>query len=551
MTNRTLEVSAAGRQQSEIRRLRGLYIVFSSFVFAFSLLLGLLDIVINLDVYGDMAPRFAPIIGALLLLVVLWIGLVLNNRHELAAAGLLATAIVSSVLFIDADGITAVFAVITAAVLASTPVYLFTLVFQFGLFAAFFVSNLQAGAFNVDDAIGTLPGLLTTVLISIAVRYFIRRLQRSAQNAERASQLLRTSATIGTAVTQISDLNPLFDRVISLIQEQFGYYHVQVFLISPGGDQAVLIASTGDIGARLLARRHQLAVGSQSVIGQVTLRGEVVVARDTDRDEVHYRNELLINTRSEVALPIRDGNTIVGALDVQSVQANAFDSDDVQALQLIADFLGGAVRNALQYEDQVRISEENAKLLRDAEENLRTIQRLNRELTRSTWQEFAEREQQVAGVRVEAEQVGELYEWTQALEKATTERRTVTESAGDHSVVAVPLTLRGEVIGAIEVEGGTENDPATINMIEEVAQRLAISLENARLYEESREATAQEQFISTLSARYQSTSSVDELLRVTLLELSETLGAQGGSIRLGKLEEQDSRSVTTNGAAAQ
>lgn len=113
-------------------------------------------------------------------------------------------------------------------------------------------------------------------------------------------------------------------------------------------------------------------------------------------------------------------------------------------------------------------------------------------------------------------------------------------------MVAVPLTLRGEVIGAIEVESGTETDPATIALIEDVAARMAISLENARLYEEAREATGQEQFINNLSARYQAANSVDELLRLTLQEVSETLGAQYGSIRLGKLDDNTPK----NGAAA-
>jgi uncharacterized protein YunC (DUF1805 family) len=65
-------------------------------------------------------------------------------------------------------------------------------------------------------------------------------------------------------------------------------------------------------------------------------------------------------------------------------------------------------------------------------------------------------------------------------------------------------------------------------------QRLALSLENARLYEATLEAAAQEQRINDIAARFQSVVTVDELLRITLAELSETLGAEAGSIRLGR-----------------
>jgi GAF domain-containing protein len=324
--------------------------------------------------------------------------------------------------------------------------------------------------------------------------------------------------------------------VTTLIQERVGFYHVQIFLVNTSGDQAELIASTGDVGQRLLARHHQLTVGSQSVIGQVTLRGEPVIARDTDRDDVYFRNELLINTRSELALPIRDGANIVGALDVQSELPDAFDRSDIQALQIIADFLGAAIRNSNQYQEQSKVAQENRRLLNEAEANLREIQRLNRELTGASWEEYARSDRAITGVTLENNRLLEVTEWTESLQAAGAEGHAVTAQDGERGVVAVPLKLRGEVIGAIEVEALNPTSQETVEMVEAVAQRLAISLENARLYEESREATAQEQFINDLAARYQSVSTVDDLLRLTLLELGETLGAQHGAIRLGNME---------------
>lgn len=550
--SRTTEIPIAAAPEGDvIRQLHGLYIVVAALVYLLFLVFSLLNLVLYQGEMTGFEQITALIIVGFSALTLLWIVLARNDRQRSAAFGLIATLLITGFLSVTFDPVIGLFVLISVGILGNRTAFIVVSLLISGQFVTELIVQSINGTLTLDYLTTTFPLFVTIFVLGILVRYFIDTLERYTRSAQRSSQLLRTSSTIGAAATQISELKPLFDRVINLIQQQFDYYHVQVFLVNAAGDQAVLIASTGDIGVRLLSRNHQLAIGSQSVIGQVTMLGDAVIARDTDRDEVHYRNELLINTRSEVALPIRDGDVVVGALDVQSVQTNAFDRDDVQALQVIADFLGSAVRNSAQFEEQARVSQENEALLREAENNIRTIQRLNRELTRATWDEFAANEGTVTGVSLEQNRLTETRDWTTGLQTASSERRTVLTTDGSHHMVAVPLTLRGEVIGAIEIEGGQQNDPAMVSMIEEVAQRLAISLENARLYEDSREATAQEQFINALAARYQSTSSVDELLRVTLLELSETLGAQGASIRLGKLENSENGvSGKTNGAVA-
>ena len=101
-------------------------------------------------------------------------------------------------------------------------------------------------------------------------------------------------------------------------------------------------------------------------------------------------------------------------------------------------------------------------------------------------------------------------------------------------VIAVPMMLGNEVIGAIEIEAADTAQEADITeMVNAVAQRLALSLDKARLFEESQEATAREQRINEIVTRYQAVNNVDELLRITLQELSQSLGATHSSIRLG------------------
>ncbi|MEO8396807.1 MAG: GAF domain-containing protein, partial [Chloroflexota bacterium] len=293
----------------------------------------------------------------------------------------------------------------------------------------------------------------------------------------------------------------------------------------------------------VLVQERSCNIGSQSVIGQVILRSAPVLVSDTEHDPVYYRNELLPNTHAELALPIRDNNQTIGALDIQSTQTNAFSKANVQALQIMADLLATMIRNARLFKQQAETVQENDRLYRDAAGNFREIERLNQQLTRMAWQDYHTESNAVTGVTLERDQLMPSGDWSESLRRAGGEGGQVVEDDidwdGNHKTVAVPVMLRGEVIGAIEVQQGLENNPETLEMVQAVAQRLALSLENARLYEATLQAAAQEQRINDIAARFQSVATVDELLRITLAELSETLGAERGSIRLGRFNLPD------------
>nr|WP_290665380.1 ATP-binding protein [Ardenticatena sp.] len=187
---------------------------------------------------------------------------------------------------------------------------------------------------------------------------------RLFQEQQRRTMQLQAAAEVGRAASSLLDLDELLNRVVDLIRDAFGYYHAQVFLVDDEGYAAWLKASTGEAGRKLLARKHHLLVGSKSVIGQVTKYGEPVVARDTDKDVMHRKNELLPATRAECAVPLRVGGRIIGALDVQSTEPDVFSPQDIAVLQTLADQLAVAIENARAYERQ----RETAERLRELDQ---------------------------------------------------------------------------------------------------------------------------------------------------------------------------------------
>ncbi len=451
----------------------------------------------------------------------------------------------------------ATLALVSAAVLVPLPVYVLTNIL---VFTKLSLEGLNSGVPLITEAggpsqelVNSLLTVLTLIIVSFTTRYFLFAGHRAIETSRRNALLLRATADAGQVITALRDTEVLFRQSVELIQERLGYYHVQIFLIDEHRENAVLTASTGEAGRELLARRHRLAVGGNSVVGKAAGSAISVLAMDTNTSDVHRRNELLPNTRSELGIPIIEENIVIGVLDVQSTQRNAFRSEDIQALQTIANLLATAISNARLFEEQARAVKEQQRLFLESEANLRENRRLNQQLTKAGWAEYISQPRVALGVTLQDNRLRSETGWTEGLAQAAYSRRAVVQPQNGHAgTVAVPVLLRGEVIGAIEIEpgeGATQKE--IVEMMEVVAERLAVSLENARLFEESQAATIQEQQLNEIVSRYQEVTNVDDLLRITVTELSETLGAQQAAIRLGVIRDEVVEALEDSGGTSQ
>ncbi len=534
MTN-TPSASAFHYALDEIKRLRVRYV--TALTWASLILTAMGMLATYFGVFSGDNLQGALITSAGFGLSIATLTLIRRNQIDVAAMLLIAVYTLSTFAYPPIALLTGTIAIITAAALAGTRLFLLTNALVLGKIGYdIFQYAVLFPVFDTNLVTYSLP-LFSLAIISIVTRFFIDAAQRSVENSRRTSELLQASADIGRMMTQTLDFAQLVERTVNLIRDRFGYYHVQIFTLSETGDQAVLTASTGDVGRQLLERRHQLTIGSQSVIGQVVLRRAPVLVSDTEGAVVYYHNDLLPNTRAELAFPLLDGDKVVGALDLQSTIPNDFAPQDRQALEIVADLLSTALRDVRLFSEQQQAVDENRALWRESRQHEREIERLNGELTRSTWQDYLSERQAPNGVTLDGDRLVAESAWTETLARAGQQGQVVRD--GDQPLVAVPVILRGEVIGAIEVEAGEANEAETVEIAQAIAQRFAVSLENARLYEETRQTARQEQQINDIAARFGAATSVDELLRVTLTELGQTLGARGGSIRLGRIEAEN------------
>ncbi len=165
---------------------------------------------------------------------------------------------------------------------------------------------------------------------------------------QRAAQLALLN-DIGGQVAATLHLDSVLTQAVRLVQQSFGYHHVALFTLDRQGRDLVMRARAGGF-AHLFPSEHRLALG-QGVVGWVGANGETLLANDVDA-EPRYVNLYpdVLPTRSELSVPIQVAGRVLGVIDVQSPQPDAFDDNDVLVMQTLADQIAVAIENARLYE---------------------------------------------------------------------------------------------------------------------------------------------------------------------------------------------------------
>ena len=336
------------------------------------------------------------------------------------------------------------------------------------------------------------------------------------QTVRRASQL-QTITELSETIGQVQDLSELFPSTANLISQRFGFYHVGIFLVDTDRTFAMLQAANSEGGQRMLARGHRLRLGT-GVVGYAAQTGQPRIALDVGADAVFFDNPDLPATRSEMALPMKARGETIGVLDVQSTVPGAFTIEDTQVLTALA--------------NQVAIALENARLLTETRAALAQVQEVYNEFTRTEWSRAIAKTEQ-SGFRYQngriemIEQPLSAPEVTSAVETGRVSRSQVEGADVNRSTVAIPVKLRGEVIGILHVEAHDTSrtwQADEISLVEAVAERAAFALENARLFQDARRRAAKERMISDAATRISGASSIENILQTTAQELERVLG---------------------------
>lgn len=388
---------------------------------------------------------------------------------------------------------------------------------------------------------------------------------------------LQTAAEIARDISGSLNLDELLLRGVNLIRERFNFYHASVFLIDLQGEFAIIREATGEAGAQLKRMGHKLAVGSKSIVGYVTGRGESLVVNDALKDATYYANPILPDTRSEAAIPLKVGERILGALDVQSVLPYAFNEENLRTLAILADQLAVAVVNTeLFAETQEHLSQHrllhhittSAASGATLEEALETTVRglqvtlggdrvsillLDRDRKTLEVRAFVGYSDDAASIRIP---LGTgITGWAAThrkplrVEDVTRDPRYIQVSENTRSELAIPLIYRNELLGIVNVESEqvaayNDNDE---EMLGTLAGSLAAVIANARLLAQIRRQAERERMLYEVTSKIRRSPDMRAILATTASELTRAVGARYTQIKIApdqQIESQTDPSLT-------
>ncbi|MBN1934856.1 MAG: GAF domain-containing protein [Anaerolineae bacterium] len=346
--------------------------------------------------------------------------------------------------------------------------------------------------------------------------------QRTDELIRREAYLGATTAIAGEAASVERDPQGLLDRVVGVISERFGFYHVGVFMVDPGKVWAELRASSSEGGARMRAQGHRLRLG-EGMVGDVAQSGRYRLAQDVRRDAAFRENSDLPETHAEIALPLRVRGEVIGVLDVQSTESNVFSDEDVTVLQALA--------------DQIAVAVNSARLFSQVEERVEAERRVYGELAREAWQTLLKTRSDLAFAS-DVGGVSPFAVWEPQMQRAV---RTGQVVGGDMAnALALPIRVRDQVIGVIDGRkpDGTAWSEDEIGLLQALTDQLSAALEGAQLYDATQRRATREQLTREITDRMRAALGWDELMQTTLQEMARAVGASRAFVQWAESDER-------------
>jgi GAF domain-containing protein len=342
-------------------------------------------------------------------------------------------------------------------------------------------------------------------------------IQRSKQIAAR--QLVRE-------ITQQPNLQKMMDDLVELFCTQFGFYFAGIYLADDRNEYAILRAASGQVGKQLISQGHQLRIREEGIVGYVIARGDTRIALDVDVDSVHKKNPLLPETKSEVGIPLKISSKMIGAIDIQSNKESGFSQDEIDILQGIA--------------DQLAVTISKSQQIQNLESEILELRTGLGESVKGVWRSHLQGSQKTLGYVYRINTL--IPESTvPALESLNENTQAPTISTyKDHSVLNIPIRLRDQVLGVINLNYSGKKIPGRLyNLVNTATDRLAIALENARLLETIQERAEREHTVAEISSKVRSAQNVESILQTAVMELSKTLGVSEVSVQLRTLSNTE------------
>ncbi len=393
---------------------------------------------------------------------------------------------------------------------------------------------------------------------------------RLLDESQRKAVQIETAAEIARDISGSLNLDELLIKAVNFIRERFDFYHASIFLHDMPGEFAIIREATGEAGTQMKRAGYKIGVGSKSIVGFVSGRGEQLIVNDTSRDATYYANPLLPDTRAEAAIPLKVGDRILGVLDIQSTKPYSFSEDNLRSLQILADQLAVAVVNTeLFAETQEHLSQHRLlhhitttaasgttleEALESAVNGLQVT--LGGDRVAILLADREKRSLEVKAAMGYSDDISRaqiafgsgITGWvaehrrTLRVRDVNVDPRYIQASSNTRSELAIPLIYRNELLGVLNVESEqidayTENDE---EMLGTLGGSLAAIIANARLLEQIRIQAERERLINEVAGKIRRSTDIQSILMTTASEITRITGSRYARINIKPNEPEES-----------
>lgn len=198
---------------------------------------------------------------------------------------------------------------------------------------------------------------LSAYTSTVVLEYSSAHQARMFQEKDKRRLQLDLITEVGHRSVSDIEMEKLLDLVVVTIQERFEYYNVSLFMIDEEPRELVLIAHAG--AYHVLVHKGYRQKITDGMLGWTARNRKTRLANDVARDPLYIAVEGL-DTQSELCVPIRIENKIIGVLNIESNQTGSFDASDITAMEMIAHQIAEAIRNR-QRDDELNLFRQEAE----------------------------------------------------------------------------------------------------------------------------------------------------------------------------------------------
>jgi GAF domain-containing protein len=369
--------------------------------------------------------------------------------------------------------------------------------------------------------------LITIGIVLTFLLAFSGNLERLAKESFTDVQQRQWITEFGIAIARQKEENSVLAQALSLIRERLQYLSSQVYLIDEEGrlSRSYRAGMTQETSIQA-----GLKPGDASIITEA-LRNRQPALTSSEDQVAPRRAHLLTAANYAVAVPIIYNSDVIGVLDVQSSSSNPFSQNEINALLLLADQIGVGLHYAHTINDLERTVREQESTNNRLQNQVQEFRQRERRGFTGAWNSYiGARGRYAIGFDLEGDSAPTMVaasDLPEPIQATLQQGKMHIETVGEEQVINVPIIFRDQTLGAMSfsIPQGQTLTERQIEMAQTVSERLALALENARLFEQSQAQAIRERKANEIGSRLIGATDVNTVLNVAALNFNEALGA--------------------------